>query len=327
MNIYNYIPGDEISHPILPSTRIVSRELVVEDLGPLDPTTYTNSDLYKQSLLQEETIKYNSRTQSILQDWYVVQSEISSLYAEYNELATQVTNDDISNTLLDAELRMNVICQDLSTGLLPDLIRDRDELEGSNPWLSELRVVDGDLSKIPEIVYIEELSDELANKVIRHERNITSRDLETTVGDVAKMSSLIFSMVSTIYKAMPDAQKEKIPLAERAIIDHALESKAKTTTRADKQLEVFGLKAVTKLFDREREITEIIAKHKTDVPPPEPEPELDADGNPVPEAIDSEVPEINDSTVSEANDSETPEAIDDAVSDSTDNTTPNANDN
>ena len=279
MNIYNYIPGDEISHPILPTTRIVSRELVVEDLGPTEPTTYTDSDLYKQSLLQEETIKYNARVQSLLQDWYIVQSKISSLYIEYNELVEQTDNNDISDTPLDAEIRMSVICQDSTTGLLPDLIRDRDELEESTPWLSELRVVDGDLSKIPEIVYIKKLRNELANKVIRHERDITSRDLETTVSDIAKMSSLIFSMVSTIYKAMSDDQKNRIPEDARMVIDHAIAMKATTITRADKQLMVFGLDAITKLFVKEREITEIVDKHKVDIPPVSPSQEPETTGS------------------------------------------------
>ena len=282
MDIYEYTPGEKIFHSVLPETRIVNRSLVVEDFGPIEPTPDMDPDMYKRALLREQTIANNVINQELLHNWYVIQSEITSLYSEYNELEEQLAmsehTDELTNEPVvgsediaipsDTEIRMSTICQDLTTGLLPDLILERDQLEEITPWLTELRLDNDDLTKIPEIVYVQELHNELAKKVIRHERNITSRDLETTVSDIAKMSSLIFSMVSTIYDSMTDAQKNRIPADERAVIDHAIAMKATTLTRADKQLMVFGLDAVTKLFVKEREITEIVAKHKTDVPPP-----------------------------------------------------------
>ena len=283
MDIYKYIPGEKISHSILPPTRVVERKLVVEDLGPIEPTPDTTPDTYKRALLREQTIANNVVNQELLHNWYLIQSEITSLYKEYNELEEKLamsentsesigessmdSGDDIPIGPSDTEIRMKAICRDSTTGLLPDLIAKRDRLEEITPWLKELRIDDGDLSKIPEIVYVEELHEELANKVIRHERNITCRDLETTAGDIAKMSSLIFSMVATIYNSMTEAQKNRIPADRRAVIEHAIAMKAKTTTRADKQVSVLGLDAITKLFDREREIAEIIDKHKPEITP------------------------------------------------------------
>jgi len=96
------------------------------------------------------------------------------------------------------------------------------------------------------------------NRLIAYKRDTSVRNAETTIADLAKMNSLLFSMVGMMYKTFTTTDKNKIPPQDRGIIEYALASFKNKETRADRQLLVEGTKLIDRLFKREVEIADII---------------------------------------------------------------------
>jgi len=94
-----------------------------------------------------------------------------------------------------------------------------------------------------------------------HERGITVRALEYIVTNLVMGKTLLLSVVSTIYSTLTTTAKAKIPVAEKAIIDHAVTNWTTTSTRGDRQLKAEGLKLIDKLHTREVAIVDIVDKY------------------------------------------------------------------
>ena len=135
------------------------------------------------------------------------------------------------------------------------LLEDGNATTTGNPWLKAHRGVAGAPARP---VATGAVPVDQAKRLVVIERDATVRDVEDTLADLAKMNSLLFSMVSALYTTASAAQKNKIPAADKAIIDYAVTKFGTITTRADMQLAVEGTALVDKLYQRETDITNIV---------------------------------------------------------------------
>ena len=138
----------------------------------------------------------------------------------------------------------------------------RDEVENgttllpANPWLAGYR---GVTTAPARPVNVGVVPPELVKELIAMERDRTVRNMEDTLADLSKMNSLLFSMVSAMYSGMPTTQKNKIPAAEKAIIDYAVSTFTTVQTRGNDQLQAEGTALIDKLYRRESAIAKIVA--------------------------------------------------------------------
>ena len=126
---------------------------------------------------------------------------------------------------------------------------------GPNSWLKNYRGVSDSVTR-PTVTGT--IPKSVRKAMIAVERNTSVRNVEDTLADLAKMNSLLFSVVAALYKAMPATTLNKIPAAEKGLIDYAMAGFGNITTRADKQLATEGTALVDKLFDREVAIADIV---------------------------------------------------------------------
>jgi hypothetical protein len=84
-------------------------------------------------------------------------------------------------------------------------------------------------------------------------------DLYDSVADNAKMISLLFTLLSRIWDALPDDIKSNISDEDRQIIEYAFEKFHNIKTRADIQFQEEGTKLIDKLMDRQAKIGEIVS--------------------------------------------------------------------
>lgn len=114
----------------------------------------------------------------------------------------------------------------------------------------------------PEPAEDVKISPEDIKKLIAHERDSKVRNSEDTLADLAKMNSLLFSTVGSIYGTLTATAKDKIDADTRAVIEYSISKFADTQTRADRQLAEEGTELVDKLFSREVQIADIIDELK-----------------------------------------------------------------
>ena len=93
----------------------------------------------------------------------------------------------------------------------------------------------------------------------RKEINETVFDEADSIADNAKMISLMFSVVSRIWEAMPQEQKDTLDQNDVAIIDETIQKFKDTTTWADRLFEEEGTDLVDRLFERQEQIGNILA--------------------------------------------------------------------
>lgn len=84
------------------------------------------------------------------------------------------------------------------------------------------------------------------------------KSLADSVADNAKLISLMFIIGSSIYEALGDEIKEKIPSNVREKIEHAIEKFKSIETWGSIQINKEGNEAIDKLLQRQAQIGKII---------------------------------------------------------------------
>jgi len=137
------------------------------------------------------------------------------------------------------------------------------ELETKRPWLLAYRgeEVPGGIER-PDVSKFIRLYEDEVKGLIRHERDFMVRDAEQSIGDIAKMTSLSFSVISMLWKMVPDEAKDELPEDKRKVVDYAIGKFDQIETRADRQLAAESTAFIDKLYNREVEIADIIDKHR-----------------------------------------------------------------
>jgi len=140
------------------------------------------------------------------------------------------------------------------------------EIEVDNIWLLEYTTTaqDTSLNNLSVRPVIEGFiyPKPFLNRLIAYKRDTSVRNAETSIADVAKMNSLLFSMVGMMYNTLTATAKDKIPPQDRAVMEYAIASFKTKETRADRQLVRDGTKLIDKLFKREVDIADIIDEVK-----------------------------------------------------------------
>jgi len=243
--------------------------------GDLASAIMTRAQLAFQGVVEEPII-------TVEESWWTEQSKIQDLdaaIAKIDTLVATTTTDAAGSvtsltqnqidankfnlfTLIDSydasteqELR-DLLTADLKTATdARTVIETAYALNVTSEWLTTYRGVTTTATRpvvtgvIP--VYIKKL---LAAREIKSQ----VRGTEDTIADLAKMNSLLFSMVSSIYGTLTVTQKNKIPAPEKAVIDYATTTFTTIQTRADRQLASEGTALIDKLFGREVEIADIV---------------------------------------------------------------------
>jgi len=235
----------------------------------------TRAQLAAQGVVEEPIITIENswwEQQSTIQDLDVVVANLDALVAttvtDRMGVVTDLTQEELDANKLELDALINSYnltteqeVRDLLAANLKTATDARVVIETAsfatvvNEWLTSYRgltttatrpVVTGVIPK-----YIKKLI--AAREIEYHVRN-----KDDTIADLAKMVSLLLSMVSSIYGTLSTTQKGKIPAAERAIIDYATTTFAAIQTRADRQLATEGTTLIDKLFGREVEIADIV---------------------------------------------------------------------
>ena len=146
-------------------------------------------------------------------------------------------------------------------GIIEKAQEVRDAKEAQFEWLKAYRGEETEAVR-PEPAADVKISPDDVKKLIAHERDSKVRNSEDTLADLAKMNSLLFSTVGSIYGTLTSTAKDKIDADTRAIIEYSIAKFADTQTRADRQLAEEGTDLVDKLFAREVQIADIIDELK-----------------------------------------------------------------
>jgi len=178
---------------------------------------------------------------------------------------TQIPLTDIEK--FDINITVNTMLSETQISLVADLlvyldnkllkdIDARDTIElGDNAWLQTYRGVTTTTQR-PTVTAI--IPKPVLKKLVRVVRDKNVRSSEDSIADLAKMNSLLFSMVSSIYGTLSATAKSKIPVAEKGLIDYAITTFSTVQTRADRQLLTEGTALIDKLFKRETDIADIV---------------------------------------------------------------------
>lgn len=124
-----------------------------------------------------------------------------------------------------------------------------------NEWLLPYR---GLSTKVTRPVYKGAIPKAILKQLMAITRDKEIRNGDDTLADLAKMNSLLFSMIGSIYGTLTPTALGKIPAPEKAIIDYALKRFATVQTRGDRQLATEGTALIDKLFDREVAIADMV---------------------------------------------------------------------
>jgi hypothetical protein len=256
-------------------------------------TNGVNPDVIKQQLLDAKIGKAESKYITIEEDWFKQQQLVESLTSEIKTIKDQLTGveevideetnevitpaveqvtDEAEVTALETRLKaledqieyffddMGVKQNTTIKGELTLAVEARTELEEANEWLVAYRGVET-TSVRPEPSEYVTLNRNEEKELIAHERDLTVRNVEDSIADLAKTTSLAFSVISTLWEITSDEDKANIPEATRGMIDYAVNKFRQIDTRADDQLAKEGTALVDKLFDREVKITGIVRKY------------------------------------------------------------------
>jgi len=132
---------------------------------------------------------------------------------------------------------------------------NRDGVENLYPWVVAYR---GVTTKATRPVATATIPRDVLKQLIAKQRDAEIRNVDDTLADLAKMNSLLFSVVATIYSTLTPTAINKIPAAEKAVIDYAIKRFTAIQTRGDRQLATEGTKLIDKLFDREVSIADMV---------------------------------------------------------------------
>jgi len=235
----------------------------------------TRAQLAAQGVVEEPIITIENswwEQQSTIQDLDVVVANLDALVAttvtDRTGVVTDLTQEELDANKLELDALINSYdltteqeVRDLLTADLKTATDARGVIETSsfdtvvNEWLTGYR---GVTTKVTRPVVTGSIPTYIKKLIAAREIEHHVRNTDDTIADLAKMNSLLFSMVSGIYGTLSVTQKNKIPAAERAVIDYATTTFATIQTRADRQLIAEGTALIDKLFSREEEIANIV---------------------------------------------------------------------
>lgn len=147
-------------------------------------------------------------------------------------------------------------------GEITQAVEGMEAIEKDNQWLLAYRGEETTEVRPEPAIEITSLPREQEKKLIAHERDLTVRNNEDSIADLAKMVSLSFSAISALWAITSDDAKANLPEATKATIDYAVQRFNEIETRADDQLAEEGVALVDKLYEREVAIAGIVRKYK-----------------------------------------------------------------
>lgn len=176
--------------------------------------------------------------------WFKLYESLVKTIAEINDPKTKAEDlVDLEKNKLDLEANINAY-------------------ESYNKWLTEFyTTIDTNavdfITKRPTMEGFQ-YPKTFLNRLIAYKRDTTVRNPETTMADLAKINSFLFSMVGMIYGIQTTTAKAKLPAAEKGLLEYSLNAFKNSQTRADRQLLVEGTGLIDKLLGREVAIADII---------------------------------------------------------------------
>jgi len=266
-----------------PDTKIIERGI----------SAGRNPELIKKQQLKALQGEAEAPIVDIEESWFEQQQLVENLTAEVKTITDQlngveevidemtneviveaiekVTDEDVVKTLEDRLATINdkieYYFDDMgvkqNTTILGELNVAKEakgKLEEDNQWLKAYRGETTDEVR-PEPAEAVKLPRTQEKELIAHERNLTVRNNEDSIADLAKMVSLAFSVISTLWELTPDDAKEDIDADKKGMIDYAVSKFNATQTRADDQLAQEGVALIDKLYDREIAIAGIVRKY------------------------------------------------------------------
>lgn len=112
--------------------------------------------------------------------------------------------------------------------------------------------------------YTETLDDPSYSKKAKIRKEIDEEvfDINDSVADNAKWSSILTTAISIIYTSLDDETKARMDPRQKAIMDALVYLYSASTTRFEIQYAEEGLGLITKMLDRQKAIGSIILKNK-----------------------------------------------------------------
>ena len=257
-----------------------------------------NPDLIQKQYLNALRGVAESLLISVEEEWYEQQKLVESLTLEAKTIKDQLTGaeevlDDVTQEVLveavekvtdedivksledrlaqiedkivyffdDAGIKQNTTTLgELNTAIAARaLLEDGDADNEAHEWLKTYR---GEATEAVRPVPAEPvIPREDAKKLIAHDRDLTVRNNEDSIADLAKMVSLSFSAISAIWAVTSDDAKSLLPTETKDIVDYAVLKFGEIDTRADDQLADEGVALIDKLFEREVAIATIVKKY------------------------------------------------------------------
>jgi len=243
---------------------VLERE-VVETLQKNDISTVTGTVENLANIIKiNDRYDFYINIQPIEERWYSLIKEKNSILSEIKEVHKEFLQAK-EEEKRHLEMRLYKLFGESHEDTVineegyenSDLKRVNDEikkLENKYIWL-------GDFDKKPIFNPLDIKQSDKKN-IISKVRDQKVRSLEDTVADLSKMNTLLMSFITSIYGTLSETNKGKIPEENKALIDFAVEKWPETQTRGDRQLQAEGTDLITKLFEREVQIADIIDEVK-----------------------------------------------------------------
>lgn len=217
-------------------------------------------EVTEETITSTETIEDDTYTEGVPN---LVEKEVSVDNPEYRRITDLISIYETElNILKDNEVTViNPNGDDdtyVATGEIYKVTEILVEFEKINPWLSNYRGIANSATR-PEVVTTAVISDDVLKRLVAYERDRKVRNSEDSIADIAKMTSLLFSVVTEIYETIPTEALDKIEPRRRTTIEYAMEKFKTIDTRADTQLLEEGVGLIDKLFSREVNINNLVS--------------------------------------------------------------------
>jgi len=173
----------------------------------------------------------------------------------YTNDALKANKEELDALLLEAGFSTTAEWKADLNAKITEAATNRDAIESLYPWVVAYR---GVTTKATRPVATTVIPKPILKQLIAAHIDSDVRNPSDTLADLAKMNSLLFSMVGAIYSTLTPTAVGKIPAADKAVIDYAMARFQAVQTRGDRQLATEGTKLIDKLFDREVAIADIV---------------------------------------------------------------------
>ena len=258
-----------LSSKVAPNQKIATLKLIYATLADVP-----NIDLEDRWWACQDTIQVSEATLTKIKNLSNL-SSVDSLGAEipYTNSELQHNKEELDALLLDtgyqtvAALEASLVdaiasAKDARTGVeaVPPKVvaKGTAQQAASDPGNSWLLAYRGVSTTVKRPVYTGTIPKAILKQLIATHIDSEVRNPSDTLADLAKMNSLLFSMVAAIYSTLTPTAMSKIPAVDKAVIDYSMARFRAVQTRGDRQLATEGTKLIDKLFDREVAIADIV---------------------------------------------------------------------